>query len=73
MFRNSTPRSTLFTLYEIAAAFTRSGGTAALDMMLKLIENQHGRSWRCRYRSNSTMIAFAEVDLSKWPTVSTWR
>ncbi|MCP4983384.1 MAG: GlxA family transcriptional regulator [Gammaproteobacteria bacterium] len=33
-----------FTLYEIAERrFTCSGGTAALDMMLKLIENQHGR------------------------------
>lgn len=33
-----------FTLYEIAdKRFTCSGGTAALDMMLKLIENQHGR------------------------------
>ena len=34
-----------FTLYEIAdRRFTCSGGTAALDMMLKLIENRHGRS-----------------------------
>ena len=33
-----------FTLYEIGEKrFTCSGGTAALDMMLKLIENQHGR------------------------------
>jgi transcriptional regulator GlxA family with amidase domain len=33
-----------FTLYEIAERrFTCSGGIAALDMMLKLIENQHGR------------------------------
>ncbi len=33
-----------FSLYEIAERrFTCSGGTAALDMMLKLIENQHGR------------------------------
>ena len=33
-----------FTLYEIAdRRFTCSGGTAALDMMLKLIENEHGR------------------------------
>ncbi|MDH3449454.1 MAG: GlxA family transcriptional regulator [Gammaproteobacteria bacterium] len=33
-----------FTLYEIdARRFTCSGGTAALDMMLKLIENRHGR------------------------------
>ena len=33
-----------FTLYEIAAGrFTCSGGTAALDMMLKLIENRSGR------------------------------
>lgn len=33
-----------FTLYEINnRRFTCSGGTAALDMMLKLIENQHGR------------------------------
>jgi len=33
-----------FTLYEIAESrFTCSGGTAALDMMLKLIENQYGR------------------------------
>ncbi len=33
-----------FTLYEIAERrFTCSGGTAALDMMLKLIENQYGR------------------------------
>ncbi|MFT5657092.1 MAG: transcriptional regulator GlxA family with amidase domain [Gammaproteobacteria bacterium] len=33
-----------FTLYEIdKKRFTCSGGTAALDMMLKLIENQHGR------------------------------
>ncbi|MFT5219838.1 MAG: transcriptional regulator GlxA family with amidase domain [Planctomycetota bacterium] len=33
-----------FTLYEIGERrFTCSGGTAALDMMLKLIENQHGR------------------------------
>ena len=33
-----------FTLYEIGKKrFTCSGGTAALDMMLKLIENQHGR------------------------------
>ena len=33
-----------FTLYEINnKRFTCSGGTAALDMMLKLIENQHGR------------------------------
>ena len=34
-----------FTLYEIGEKrFTCSGGTAALDMMLKLIENQHGRA-----------------------------
>ncbi len=33
-----------FSLYEIdQQRFTCSGGTAALDMMLKLIENQHGR------------------------------
>ena len=33
-----------FTLYEIAdRRFTCSGGTAALDMMLKLIENENGR------------------------------
>ena len=33
-----------FTLYEIGERrMTCSGGTAALDMMLKLIENQHGR------------------------------
>lgn len=33
-----------FTLYEInQRRFTCSGGTAALDMMLKLIENQYGR------------------------------
>lgn len=33
-----------FTLYEISQKrFTCSGGTAALDMMLKLVENQHGR------------------------------
>ena len=33
-----------FTLYEISERrFTCSGGTAALDMMLKLIENLHGR------------------------------
>jgi transcriptional regulator GlxA family with amidase domain len=33
-----------FTLYEIGdKRFTCSGGTAALDMMCKLIENQHGR------------------------------
>jgi len=33
-----------FTLYEIdQKRFTCSGGTAALDMMLKLVENQHGR------------------------------
>ena len=33
-----------FTLYEIdQKRFTCSGGTAALDMMLKLIENQYGR------------------------------
>ncbi len=33
-----------FTLYEIGERrFTCSGGTAALDMMLKLIENQYGR------------------------------
>ena len=33
-----------FTLYEIDnKRFTCSGGTAALDMMLKLIENQYGR------------------------------
>ncbi len=33
-----------FTLYEISdKRFTCSGGTAALDMMLKLIEDQHGR------------------------------
>ncbi len=33
-----------FTLYEITESrFTCSGGTAALDMMLKLIENRHGR------------------------------
>lgn len=33
-----------FTLYEISPGrFTCSGGTAALDMMLKLIENQYGR------------------------------
>ena len=33
-----------FTLYEIAERrFTCSGGIAALDMMLKLIENQYGR------------------------------
>jgi len=35
-----------FTLYEIAESrFTCSGGTAALDMMLKLIENQYGRQF----------------------------
>ncbi len=34
-----------FTLYEInQRRFTCSGGTAALDMMLKLIENQYGRA-----------------------------
>lgn len=34
-----------FTLYEIHhQRFTCSGGTAALDMVLKLIENQHGRT-----------------------------
>ncbi len=34
-----------FSLYEIdQQRFTCSGGTAALDMMLKLIENQYGRS-----------------------------
>lgn len=34
-----------FTLYEIHHhRFTCSGGTAALDMVLKLIENQHGRT-----------------------------
>lgn len=34
-----------FTLYEInPRRFTCSGGTAALDMMLKLIENQYGRT-----------------------------
>jgi transcriptional regulator GlxA family with amidase domain len=33
-----------FTLFEIAEKrFTCSGGTAALDMMLTLVENQHGR------------------------------
>ena len=33
-----------FSLYEIdRQRFTCSGGTAALDMMLKLIENRHGR------------------------------
>jgi transcriptional regulator GlxA family with amidase domain len=33
-----------FTLYELGERrFTCSGGTAALDMMLKLIENQYGR------------------------------
>ena len=33
-----------FTLYEIGdRRFTCSGGTAALDMMLKLIENEYGR------------------------------
>jgi transcriptional regulator GlxA family with amidase domain len=33
-----------FSLYEIGEKrFTCSGGTAALDMMLKLIENRHGR------------------------------
>jgi AraC family transcriptional regulator, glycine betaine-responsive activator len=33
-----------FTLYELdERRMTCSGGTAALDMMLKLIENQHGR------------------------------
>jgi transcriptional regulator GlxA family with amidase domain len=33
-----------FTLYEIGEKrFTCSGGTAALDMMLTLVENQHGR------------------------------
>lgn len=33
-----------YTLYEIdKKRFTCSGGTATLDMMLKLIENQHGR------------------------------
>lgn len=33
-----------FTLYELdQKRFTCSGGTAALDMMLKLIENQYGR------------------------------
>jgi transcriptional regulator GlxA family with amidase domain len=33
-----------FTLYEIENnRFTCSGGTAAMDMMLTLIENQHGR------------------------------
>ncbi len=34
-----------FTLYEIdQRRFTCSGGTAAIDMMLKLIENQYGRT-----------------------------
>jgi transcriptional regulator GlxA family with amidase domain len=34
-----------FTLYEIdQRRFTCSGGTAAIDMMLKLIENKHGRT-----------------------------
>ena len=37
-------RNVAFSLYEIDnKRFTCSGGTAALDMMLKLIENQYGR------------------------------
>jgi len=39
-----TQLAVTFTLYEIDnKRFTCSGGTAALDMMLKLIENQYGR------------------------------
>ncbi|HUV20672.1 MAG TPA: GlxA family transcriptional regulator [Gammaproteobacteria bacterium] len=45
LFRELYPHlDVAFTLYEIAKKrFTCSGGTAALDMILKLIENQHGR------------------------------
>jgi transcriptional regulator GlxA family with amidase domain len=45
VFRELYPQlDVAFTLYEIGdKRFTCSGGTAALDMMLKLIENAHGR------------------------------
>lgn len=45
VFKELYPQlSVTFTLYEIDnKRFTCSGGTAALDMMLKLIENQYGR------------------------------
>ena len=45
VFRELYPQiDVAFTLYEIGPRrFTCSGGTAALDMMLKLIENRHGR------------------------------
>ncbi len=46
VFREIYPHlDVAFSLYEIdQKRFTCSGGTAALDMMLKLIENQYGRS-----------------------------
>ena len=46
VFRELYPHiEVAFTLYEISPRrFTCSGGTAALDMLLKLIENQHGAS-----------------------------
>lgn len=45
VFREFYPQlDVAFTLYEICHnRFTCSGGTAALDMMLKLVENRHGR------------------------------
>ena len=45
MFKEIYPQlEVAFSLYEIDnKRFTCSGGTAALDMMLKLIENQYGR------------------------------
>ena len=45
VFRELYPQlEVAFTLYEIdQRRFTCSGGTAALDMMLKLIESRHGR------------------------------
>ena len=45
VFRELYPQlDVAFTLYEMSKnRFTCSGGTAALDMMLKLVENQHGR------------------------------
>ena len=45
VFKELYPQlSVNFSLYEIdRRRFTCSGGTAALDMMLKLIENDHGR------------------------------
>ena len=46
VFKRSLPRIWMspFSLYEIdKKRFTCSGGTATLDLMLKLIENRHGR------------------------------